>query len=107
MWNGKMSELLEKQFSFGRLLPGLLGAMLERGYTYTLGCARCAKEGHHRPGSCHYQGLAVDINLFRDGVWLKDGKDHEQFHDLWESWGGAKRINGDFNHYSLEHQGVK
>jgi len=102
-----MSELLEKQFSFGRLLPRLLAAMLDAGYTYTLGCARCALPGHHRKGSCHYQGLAIDINLFKDGVWLKDGKDHEQFHDVWETMGGAKRIPGDFNHYSIEYRGMR
>jgi len=102
-----MSELLEKQFEFGRLLPRLMVAILEKGYTYTPGCARCALVGHHRPGSCHYSGLAIDINLFMKGEWLRDGKDHAQFHDLWEQWGGAKRIPGDFNHYSVEFKGMR
>lgn len=102
-----MGELNDKQFEFGRLLPKLLAAILERGYTYSLGCARCALPSHHRAGSCHYEGLAIDINLFKDGVWLKDGKDHGQFHDLWESLGGAKRITGDFNHYSVGYNGMR
>lgn len=100
-----MSELQDKQFLFGRILPNLLDAILDAGYTYTLGCTRCALVGHHREGSCHYIGLAIDINLFKDGVWLKDGADHEQFHAVWEQLGGAKAIPGDLNHYSVKYNG--
>lgn len=69
-----------------------------------------------RPGvrgiklSVHRQRLAIDLNLFRDGVFLTDFKDYEPFGVFWESlhdlcrWGGRF---GDGDHFSLEHEGVK
>ena len=100
-----MSELLDKQFQFCEILPKLLEEILRRGYKYTLGCAYCVKERHHRNGSCHYVRLAIDINLFKDGVWLKDGSGHDELHDFWLKLGGAKPVPGDLNHYSVEYLG--
>ena len=57
--------------------------------------------------SLHRDRLAVDLNLFKDGVWLKDGSGHDELHLFWSSIGGAERIPGDFNHYSVEHEGRK
>ena len=60
--------------------------------------------------SLHRNKLAIDLNLFKDGVYLSRGEDHKPFGEWWEAqhplcrWGG--RFN-DGNHYSMEHQGRK
>ena len=64
------------------------------------------KKGYGRSQSNHKIRLAVDLNLFKDGDFLQETKDHEPLGEYWESiggtWGG--RFN-DGNHYSLEHEG--
>lgn len=66
-----------------------------------------ATEGHMK-NSLHYIGLAADLNLFKDGVYLTETIDHTLLGEFWESiggtWGG--RFN-DGNHYSIEHEGRK
>lgn len=56
---------------------------------------------HARHKSFHYKRLAIDLNLFKDGVWMTKTSDHEPFGKFWEllggSWGGRF---GDGNHYS-------
>lgn len=78
----------------------------EQGYQFTFGDA-WATEGH-RPNSLHYQRLAVDLNLFREGKFLSQTQDHQPLGEFWESiggsWGGKGNRN-DGNHYSLEHEG--
>lgn len=76
------------------------------GYEITLGDAY-AKTGHMH-GSLHYVRLAIDLNLFKDGKYLTETKDHETLGMFWESLGGSwgGRFN-DGNHYSLEHEGRK
>lgn len=57
--------------------------------------------------SLHTIRLAIDLNLFRGGVYQTDGEAHAPLHDYWESIGGSVRIDKDMNHYSLEWQGVR
>lgn len=63
--------------------------------------------------SVHQLGLAVDVNLFKDGVYLPSSEDHRLLGDWWKSqhqqarWGGDFRPNPDGNHYSFEFNGVK
>jgi len=56
--------------------------------------------------SLHYIRLAIDLNLFKGGVYLTETMDHETLGLYWEgiggSWGGRF---GDGNHYSLEYKG--
>lgn len=56
--------------------------------------------------SLHSERLAIDINLYREGIWLDKTEDHTPLAEFWEglggSWGGRF---GDGNHYSLEHGG--
>ena len=104
-----MSKLFKKQVQFGLMLPRLLRFIQESGYQYTIGqtvrCPDCSR-GHER--SLHKKALAVDINLFaKDGTYLQNGKDHEAMHDFWDSIGGAERIAGDLNHYSVEYGGMR
>lgn len=86
----------------------------EMGYEVTLGEAwrtpeqarLNAKKGTGIEGSLHVLRLALDLNLFRGGVYLPWSKDHQPLGEWWESeggsWGGRF---GDGNHYSLEHNG--
>lgn len=98
-----MSELLDKRLLFTRLLPRLIDKMIAEGYQPAHG-----KDGlKHMAGSLHYEGLAIDIDLYKDGKWLTKTEDHKQFGEFWESldrdcrWGGKFR---DGNHYSVTYQ---
>jgi len=64
--------------------------------------------------SVHKLKLAYDINLslapsHDERPRLLTGKAaeaaHNKIHDYWDTIGGAKRIQGDLNHYSFEHNG--
>ena len=73
------------------------------GYEITLGDAyRDARCPYGSENSFHHKRLAIDLNLFRNGVYLKNTLDHKPLGEFWEfiggSWGG--RWN-DGNHYSL------
>ncbi len=115
-------ELKEKQVEFARLVPRLIDKAFEFGYTVTLGeCLRppemaaiYAKQGKGINGSLHTLKLAIDINLFRNGVYLTDTESHRMLGTWWEAqsagkdfvtaWGGHW---GDGNHYSIAHGGKK
>lgn len=110
--------LLEKQFAFASLIPLLINKALELGFTVTLGecwrsqeeAARLAKAGLGIKNSLHIIKLAIDINLFRNGVYMTDNEAHRGLGTYWESlsngkeyvtyWGGHF---GDGNHYSIGH----
>ena len=93
----------EKQRKFTLLVAKLIAHIYESGYEVTLGDAY-ATAGHIQH-SFHYIRLAIDLNLFKDGEWLKETRDHAIFGYYWESldpmcsWGGHfDRQDG--NHYS-------
>ncbi|MDT2035562.1 M15 family metallopeptidase [Providencia rettgeri] len=108
--------LSEKQALFTVMIAKLICWADEHGYRLTFGeayrtpeqAAANAKSGKGIKNSLHTQRLAVDFNLFKNGVWLTKSTDHQPLGEYWESiggtWGG--RFN-DGNHYSLEHNGVK
>ena len=102
--------LRQKQTQFVQMIGQLIAYAYAQGYELTFGrgrvsyAANAADGGHKR--SLHLSGLAQDLNLFRDGVWLKDGTGHDVLHDYWDSIGGAQRIPDDMNHYSLQHDGM-
>ena len=82
----------------------LINKMIFDGYIPLLG-----KDGlKHKPGSLHYEGLAVDIDLFRGDIYLDHTEDHQAFGEFWESlhqdcrWGGRF---SDGNHYALTYLG--
>ena len=98
----KNETLGQKQRKFTFMVHQLIQFAYEAGYELTFGDA-FAHDGH-KDDSNHYKRLAVDFNLFKDGVYLTETEDHRMLGEYWEllggSWGG--RFN-DGNHYSLEH----
>ena len=94
-----MSSLRKKQSEFAKALGLLILFAYQKGYELTLGDAY-ATEGHI-DGSFHYKRLAIDLNLFKDGIYLTDSEDHIEIGEFWEdlggTWGGRFK---DGNHYS-------
>ena len=92
-------SLRNKQSEFVLKMSELIQFAYAQGYTLTFGDA-WAKTGH-KDGSFHYNRLAIDLNLFKDGEYLDYTEDHKPLGEYWETiggtWGG--RWN-DGNHYS-------
>jgi hypothetical protein len=112
-------SLLQTQFEFAALVPRLIDQAHAMGFEVTLGDAYRdprvhgvlgVKLGYGHPRSAHKQRLAVDLNLFKDGVFLADTEAHRPLGEWWEQvhplarWGGRFH---DGNHYSFEWQGAK
>lgn len=101
-----MSELSGKRKLFTECICKLLQVMLEAGYEPMIG-----KDGlKHKENSLHFDGLAMDIDLTKSGVYLDRTEDHEVFGKFWEtldpecSWGGHFK---DGNHYAVTMGGRK
>jgi hypothetical protein len=101
-----MSELGDRRKLFTSLIPRLIDKMIADGYQPMIG-----KDGlKHMANSLHFDGLAVDIDLTKDGVYLAQTEDHKPFGEFWESldtlcsWGGRFK---DGNHYSITFQGKR
>lgn len=64
----------------------------------------------HMKNSLHHVGLALDLLLYRDGLYLTQTEDYRRLGEFWERlhvlarWGG--RFN-DGNHFSFEWEGRK
>ena len=107
---------LQLQMIFASMIPALINKARELGYQVTGGewyrspeeAARLAKLGKGIKNSLHCDKLAIDLNLFKDGVYQTSTEAHRQLGTWWESqsagkpfvchWGGNF---GDGNHYSL------
>lgn len=69
-----------------------------------------ARSGRGISNSLHLVGLAIDLNLYRNGEYRPDTDAHRALGMYWESldplarWGGRF---GDGNHYSIEWEGRK
>lgn len=104
-------SLRDKQALFARLLGLLIKEAYARGFELTLGegwrppemVKIYADDGRGSGRSLHPDRLAQDLNLFKDGVWLKSTEWWERLNPLCR-WGGRF---GDGNHYSVEHEGRK
>jgi len=109
----------QKQRLFARLVPRLIDKAHELGYEVTLGDAfrdprvhgaLGVKLGYGHASSGHKQKLAIDLNLFENGVYLADTAGHRRLGEWWEKQHADARWGGRFddgNHYSLEFNGVK
>lgn len=111
----------EKQELFMRLLPRLIDKAHELGFEVRGGDLFRDPRVHGAPGeklgyghrdSCHKYKLAIDLYLFKGGVFLERTEDHRPLGEWWEKqhelcrWGGRFRTNPDGNHYSITHAGV-
>ncbi len=114
--------LREKQSAFVLLIAKLIAHADVEGYQLTFGEAyrspeealRLSKLGSGIKNSLHTVRLAVDFNLFKDGIYLSGTESHRPLGEWWEKqsispdiicyWGG---VFGDGNHYSVGHNGRK
>lgn len=98
----------QKQKLFAHMVALLILHAEQLGYQVTFGDTFRGPRTPGKKNSLHRLRLAVDLNLFRDGRYLKSTKAHEPLGLYWESiggtWGG--RFD-DGNHYSLKHRGVR
>lgn len=108
----------QKQRLFAQHVAGLVTHIYAVGYEVSLDwcyrppeiAAYYADLGIGIRSSLHTVKLAIDLNLFRDGVWLRTTEAHRPIGEWWEKqhellrWGGRF---GDGNHYSMEHEGRK
>ena len=116
-----MMTLRQLQSEFAALVPRLIDKAIEMGFEVTLGDAFRdervfghvgVKLGYGHPRSAHKKRLAIDLNLFKDGMYLGTTEAHRALGEWWERqhplarWGGRFSIP-DGNHYSMEHQGIK
>lgn len=112
--------LSEAQRAFALQAAKLIVHIYEVGYEVSLGeawrspetAAANAKAGTGIVNSLHIKKLAIDLNLFKDGIYLSTSEAHRPFGEWWEKqhplarWGGRfKRPDG--NHYSFEWGGVQ
>lgn len=110
-----MSILLDKQFKLAEMISHLIREIVDRGYRVKFGNAlRCEECPIGHRNSLHKQSLAVDLLIFKmiDGKahYLTATEDYRAFGELWESMGGTwggRFADGDGNHFSLEHDGMR
>ena len=110
--------LRQKQSRFARAVALLIPYAEALGYEVTLGEAWRPREravANARAGigiadSLHCDRLAIDLNLFKNGKYLRSSNAHRPLGEFWESlgddyhWGGHF---GDGNHYSVGFRGRK
>jgi len=118
-------NLREKQSLFLKMLAELIIWATDQGYQFTVGDAYRdprlhgklgEKKGYGHRNSCHKLRLAADLNLFMDydhdgdDDYMEDTEAHRPIGEKWESMGGSwggRFDDGDGNHYSLEHNGIR
>jgi hypothetical protein len=72
-----------------------------------------AASGAGISNSLHLKRLAVDLNLFLEGVYQNQSEAYSELGAYWKGlhplcrWGGDFKTRPDGNHFSLEHEGVQ
>lgn len=111
----------DKQRLFMRLLGQFINWIYQQGYAVTGGelersaaqAIANAKAGTGIANSLHLIRLAIDLNLFIDGVYQTHSEAYKPLGDYWKSlhplcrWGGDFHSRPDGNHFSLEHNGIQ
>jgi len=95
-------SLRDRQSKFVEAVGKLICYAYSLGYELTFGDTYPGKS-QHKKGSFHEKGLAIDINLFKDDIYLRSTEAHTQLGTYWKQLGGT--WGGDFsdedgNHYS-------
>jgi len=116
-----MTETLgQRQRRFLPLVAKLIDFAYAQGYELTAGelyrtpeqAALNAQTGAGIAHSLHTQRLAVDLQLFKDQVYLTDSAAYKALGEFWEAldpdacWGG-RFSKPDGNHFSLTFGGIK
>jgi hypothetical protein len=113
-----MTPLNEKQCQFSDMLVKLIRWANANGYQVSIWEVVRSKaqaladqaDGTGIAHSLHLIGLAADLHVFKDGVYLMKTPEYEPLGEMWEqmggSWGG-RFTKPDGNHFSLEHNGVR
>lgn len=111
--------LIDKQSRFTVMTAKLILWAEAQGYGLTFGetyrtseqAEIYAKTGKGIKNSIHCLRLAVDFNLFINGVYQKETKAYQPLGEYWESlggcWGGRFKPRADGNHFSLPHNNIK
>ncbi len=108
----------QKQLLFGYLFNDFLSQLHAMGYEHKNGeykrtpyqASRNAKLSVGVRNSLHLLLLAADIELYKDGKWLRDCEDYKGAAELWESMHelcSAGYYFQDGNHFSITHNGVR
>lgn len=106
MFKKEERSLREMRCDFSLSLAKLIIYANECGYEVAIDSVKvCRTCKTHAEFSLHKEGLAADLNLYKDGVWLSDGSGHDILHLFWDNLGGSKVIKGDSNHYSYAYHG--
>jgi hypothetical protein len=117
----KELALGEKQKLFTKLVGQLIDWSYQQGYELTFGDAyrspqqaeSNAKSGKGIANSLHTQRLAIDLNLFVNGVYQTSTEAYKPLGEYWKTlhplacWGGDFTTLKDGNHFSLQHGGRK
>lgn len=111
-------SLLQEEFA--QSVARLIQQASKLGYGVTFGEAYRTPEqaklnaasGAGIANSLHTERLAIDLNLFKDGVYITDGTGHRDLGAWWKKLGPMYRFGGDFkradwNHYSISPDGVR
>lgn len=112
-----MSKLQEE---FAQSAARLIQKAEEFGYDVTLGpafrepeqAAIDAAAGTGIQRSLHCERLAIDLNFFIKGQWVKDGEQLRDIGTWWKELGPSYRWGGDFkrsdgNHFSITPDGKR
>ena len=99
-------NLRQKQSKFVRMIGDLINFASDNGFELTFGDAYVSTRTGHMRASLHYDRLAVDFNVFKDGEYLQVGEEFTDIGEFWESidgsWGGRFEDGG---HFSLAYGG--
>ena len=113
--------LRQRQSLFATLIAHLIQHLNAKGYEVTFGefwrppemVAMYTADGRGSSTSLHPDRLAADLNLFKDGAWLRETEHHREFGEFWKNlhpdcrWGGDFSGRPDGNHYSMTPDGKR
>lgn len=104
--------LRQKQSLFVQLTGRLIAFVYTNaGWELTFADAFRPDRQGHKKDSLHYSRLAIDMNLFVNGIWqTRDGTEWRVIGAFWRGLHPLCRWGGDFpsvdlNHFSLGHLG--
>ena len=110
----------DKQRRFTELVGRLIAFAYKEGFELTFGeayrtpeqAALNAAKGSGISNSLHTKRLAVDLQLFIDGVYQTDSEAYKPLGDYWKTLDPEAAWGGDFtkpdgNHFSLANDGVR